>query len=132
LRDSYADVQATGAEVVVVTMGTPEETQEFVQRRGPAPFPLLCDTERASYPLYGLQLGTFGQLLGPAVLSQAMQAKERGFRMSRPMGEPRQMPGTFVIDRGGVIRLAHYNRDAADHPAQEAILEALRGLRQPL
>ena len=128
MRDSYADVQAAGAEAIVVTMGTPEEVAEFVKRRGAAPFPLLCDPERASYPLYGLQLGTFGQLLGPHVLHAAMQAKEQGFRMSRPMGETRQMPGTFVIDRGGIIRLAHYNRDAADHPAQAAILEALQEL----
>ena len=130
MRDSYADVQAAGAETVVVTMGAPEEVQEFVQRWGAAPFPLLCDPERASDPLYGLQLGTFGQLLGPSVLHQAMQARERGFRSSRPMGETRQMPGTFAIDRGGIIRLAHYNRDAADHPAQEAILEVLRRFKR--
>ena len=39
-----------------------------------------------------------------------------------------QMPGTFVVDTTGVIRLAHRNRTIADSPRNDVILEALAGL----
>lgn len=45
-----------------------------------------------------------------------------------------QMPGTFVIDVGGVVRarsgtvrMAHRNRHFADAPSIEQLLEALEG-----
>jgi hypothetical protein len=44
------------------------------------------------------------------------------------------MPGTFVIDTSGVfkarsgkIRMAHRNRDFADAPSIERLIEALAG-----
>jgi peroxiredoxin len=42
----------------------------------------------------------------------------------------RQMPGVFVIDRTGVIRYAHRNRDVSDNPPNDELLEALAALRQ--
>ncbi len=42
----------------------------------------------------------------------------------------RQMPGTFVIDRSGVIRFAHRNRDVADNPPNGDVLAALVELRR--
>lgn len=39
-----------------------------------------------------------------------------------------QLPGTFVIDRQGTVHFAHYNRDAADHPPNEKLLNALAAI----
>ena len=36
------------------------------------------------------------------------------------------MPGTFVIGRDGRIVLAHYSENAADNPAIESVLGAVR------
>jgi peroxiredoxin len=41
------------------------------------------------------------------------------------------MPGTFVIDRQGVIRYAHRNRDVSDNPSNQEILDALEPLASP-
>jgi hypothetical protein len=39
------------------------------------------------------------------------------------------MPGTFVIDTEGVVRMAHRNRHVADAPANERILGVLEAMR---
>jgi peroxiredoxin len=40
-----------------------------------------------------------------------------------------QMPGTFVIDTEGVVRMAHRNRHIADTPRNQQILQVLSNLR---
>jgi hypothetical protein len=40
------------------------------------------------------------------------------------------MPGTFVVDTEGFVRLAHYNASSEDNPSVERVLDAVRG--QPL
>jgi len=47
--------------------------------------------------------------------------RQRGLRG----GSLRQLPGTFVVDTGGVIRFAHRNTNAADNPSNAELLEAL-------
>ena len=39
------------------------------------------------------------------------------------------MPGTFVIDTEGVVRMAHRNRHIADTPTNHQILQVLSRLR---
>jgi hypothetical protein len=41
-----------------------------------------------------------------------------------------QMPGTFVIDTDGIVRMAHRNRHIADTPPNTRILEVLGSLRE--
>jgi peroxiredoxin len=36
-----------------------------------------------------------------------------------------QMPGTFLVDTSGVIRMAHRNRTVSDNPSNEKILRVL-------
>ena len=43
-----------------------------------------------------------------------------------------QMPGTFVVDVGGVVLLAHRNRTIADSPANHVLLEVLAKLKEPV
>ncbi len=39
-----------------------------------------------------------------------------------------RMPGVLVIDKGGVIRFAHFGHDMADIPKNAALLRLLDGL----
>ena len=45
------------------------------------------------------------------------------------IGNKRQMPGTFVIDKGGKIRLAYRSHDAADNAPVALLLKALEQMR---
>ncbi|MBI1884827.1 MAG: redoxin domain-containing protein [Chloroflexi bacterium] len=124
MRQDDEKFEETGAQVLLVTQGTPEQADQFCRDRH-SPFPCFADPEREAYHAFTLERGTFNQVLGPAVVLRGISAALRGFHTSRSVGDVMQMPGTFVIDRQGTVRFAHYNRDAADNPPNELLFEVL-------
>jgi peroxiredoxin len=106
-------------------MGDAEETHTFCGPRAPG---LLClsDPERSAYRAYGLGLVGFSEVFAPSVMIAGAQGMLEGHGQGTPMGEPRQMPGLFVIAPGGRILLAHYSRTVADHGNNNDIVTALR------
>jgi peroxiredoxin len=88
-------------------------------------FPLLADPAGHAYAAYGLRRGRFAQLFGLAVLGRALAATLRGHIAGPPAGDAFLLPGAFVIDPGGRIRLAHYARHIADHARADRLLAAL-------
>jgi peroxiredoxin len=105
-------------------MGTPSQTAELCRRRQVS-FPCLSDPKLAAYKAYGLKRGSAGQVMGPAVMAKAFAATLRGNWGVQVGQDVFQMPGTFVIDRTGIIRYCHRNRDASDHPSIDSILSAV-------
>jgi len=43
-------------------------------------------------------------------------------------GDPHQLGGDFVIDQGGIIRLAHPSREPTDRPAIGELLSLLESM----
>jgi len=125
LRRERERFEAAGLQVVLVGMGTAEESEAFRQRFG-VPFPLISDPGKKLYAAYGLQAGTLGDVLSPTTLLRSLSALGRGHLPGVPQGDVLQMPGAFVIDRDGTVLFAHYARDAADHPEPEALRAAGR------
>ncbi|MEX0990447.1 MAG: peroxiredoxin-like family protein [Actinomycetota bacterium] len=129
-------VREVGGQVVLVGHGSPGSAEAFSARKR-LPFPLLMDPWRDAYRAYGLGRGSMNQVLGPRVLPQSIRrglAKETR-QGGLQGGDLMQMPGTFVIDTGGVIRghdgvvrLAHRNEHVADAPSNDAIVDLLRSL----
>ena len=85
---------------------------------------------------YGLVQGKAMQVLSPRVALPWIKAELSAETRQRGLagGSFLQMPGTFVIDTSGVvqarsgkIRMAHRNRDFADAPSIERLIEALAG-----
>ena len=124
MRQAADKFVAAGAQVVVVTQGTPEQATKFCLERD-SPFPCFADPERQAYGAFSLTKGSFNQVLGPAVVLRGIGAALQGFHTTMPVGNVMQLPGTFVIDRNGTVRLAHYSRDVADQPPNEKLLDAL-------
>ena len=62
--------------------------------------------------------------MGPQVLLKATLSAMRG-NVGLPGGDIFQMPGTFVIDRDGIIRLAYRGGDISDLPPMNTIFAAL-------
>ena len=126
MRKDYQRLRDAGGELVVVTMGNVEQTDHF-RRSFDAPFTFLADSEQTAYRAYGLARGTLGQIAGPSVWLPALRALARG-GSGKPVGDVRQMPGSFVIDRQGIIRHAHYPAHQADRPQPDDIVRVLQGL----
>lgn len=123
MRDDYSKFQGKGAEIAVITQGKPRETAGLC-RSHEVQFQCLSDPERDAYRAYGLERGSFAQVMSPRILLKGTLSAIRG-NWGRQVGDVFQMPGTFVIDRNGVIRYCHRNRDAADNPSNDEVLAAI-------
>jgi peroxiredoxin len=134
LRNEHDRITSAGADVGLVGHGDPRAAGEFATTKR-LPFPLLLDRDRGTYRAYGLVSGKASQVLNPRVALPwikaefSVETRQRGLKG----GSFLQMPGTFVIDtggivrlRGGTIRMAHRNRNFADAPTIERLLEALQ------
>jgi peroxiredoxin len=110
-----------------VTQGDPQQAQSLCDRFH-APFPCLADPQRESYRAFGLKRGSWWEVVGPATFPRGLQAASKGHFIERPIGDVMQLPGTFIIDRQGIVRYASYARHSADHPQTSELVEALRGI----
>ena len=95
------------------------------------PFTYLFDADRSAYKAYGLERGTLMQVAGPRVavpfVKTQMHAATRQHGLDG--GDFKQLPGTFVVDTEGIVRMAHRNLHAADNPDNEKILGVLRRIQ---
>lgn len=124
MRRDYEEFRRRGAEIVVITQGDERQAESFRRERD-LPFPCLADPERRAFVAFGLGHGSLTQLLGPRVWGRAIQALRKGYGAGKPVGDTRQLPGVFIIDRSGIIRFAYRSRDAADNPPNDLLLDSL-------
>ncbi len=139
LRNEHDRIRDAGAEVGLVGHGDPEEAVRFAASKR-LPFPLLLDRDRGAYRAYGLVRGRAMQVLSPRVALPWIKAELASETRQRGLngGSFLQMPGTFVVDSGGVvrarsgtIRMAHRNRHFADAPSVDRLLDVLAGAGRP-
>lgn len=137
LRDNRERFREAGANVVLIGQGDIEDGLAFIGSRE-VPFPVLLDPDRVAYRAYGLVRGTIMQVLGPQVVLPFVRENLRAESRQRGLkgGDFMQMPGTFVVDTGGivraidgVVRFAHRNKHVADTPRNQVILDVLAKLR---
>ena len=126
LRQKKQYFDRAGAQVVLVGMGTPEESAAF-EMKFDIPFPLISDPKRRLYRTFGLKMLSALGLLSPSVAVKGILAITKGHTVGIPIGDVRQLPGVFIIDTDGRIVYSHFARDPSDHPDPDTILEALKG-----
>jgi len=124
LRRDYHGFVDLGASLVAVGPATPAETAAFVRDLA-LPFPVLADPTLAAYRAFGLAKGTPWQVLGPAVLLAHLRGLLRGARPGRVAGDVWQLPGAFIIDRGGILRVAKPAVHVGDHLSSTELLAAV-------
>ncbi len=115
LRDRYDAFRAEGIAVAAIGQGTPQDARRFGEQLS-VPFPILSDVDRSAFATYGLMDGTVEQVYSPTPGLRLAAAMLHGHLPHRTIGSVRQLPGTFVIDRNGIIRMAHPGLHAADVP----------------
>ena len=130
LRDELEAIDAAGATTIAVSQAEPQRTAEVAARRG-YPFPILCDPERVTYEAFGLVEGTPAQVLHDFPWrpnDRATADKLIGSRAgteSAVVDDPWQLPGEFVIAKGGQIALALRYQYCEDFPPQTVLLGAI-------
>jgi peroxiredoxin len=125
LRQEKDRFKQLGARVVLVGLGTPEETAAF-KTQFKVPFAMIADPEKKLFKAFHLKQASLGGLLSVGMAVKGLSAVARGHGIGIPKGDVRQLPGVFIIDTGGRIRFSHFARDPADHPKPEVLLAFLR------
>lgn len=130
-KNAAAAIDRAGLRVVIVAPASVEDTAFFAASLD-LPFPVYADPEQAAFRAYGLERGTIGQMINPRIVVRGVQATMRGNFLAPPKGgDPRQLPGTVIIDREGRLLRHHIARDASDHLSLDELLGIAGQLRVP-
>lgn len=70
----------------------------------------VSDPTKRLYTAFGLGRGSAGQLFGLPVWAQAMKAARHGVGLSKPVGDPFVLAGSFVVHGNQILA-----SDRADH-----------------
>jgi peroxiredoxin len=127
---SYVDL---GASVVVVGQGEPARAAAYAQRNK-LPCQILCDPERRIYEAYDLLEGTASQILFDAgddlikcdITALRKLVESRSGTDRAIVDSPWQLPGEFVVDKKGTIRLAYRYQYCEDWPNPLVLVAALK------
>ena len=109
------DIEKNGTRLALVHMGTASDFAQFAGSYGLADVAAISDPERRLYRGIGLRRGKLLQLLGWEVWLRGGQAFFSGHRVGTLAGDGTQMPGTFLLHQGHVVR-SYMNKTAADRP----------------
>ena len=130
MGEAYDDFRSAGADIVAIFQYRADPTYHFCRKRG-VPFDCLGDPERAGYHAVGLERGGAMEVVGPQLVKGFVRAARHGALPGIPKGDTAQRPGTFVVSPEGRVLYAHYNKDSADNPPMDEVLDAVRSYAAP-
>lgn len=122
LRAAHDDFESAGIVAIAVIQSQAETIQKL--RVKTFPFIIIPDPEAKLYELYGVGRADAAGLLHPRVLMRTAEATLRGQFHGLELGDERRLPGAFLVDRRGSLRLAHAGRHIADLPPVRTLLRA--------
>lgn len=104
LSQQRAAIEASGCGIVLVHMGDNARDAEFFEKYGLGDVPRSADPTCRLYRQFGLDLGSFTELLGPRVwLRGLIAAVLNGHGVGRLQGNGFQMPGAYIYECGRIL-----------------------------
>ena len=117
------EIEAAGARLVLVHMGTEQHADKFFAKYGLEDVARVGDPERGLYKAFGLPRGTLFDIFGPKVWWRGFQAGVLGRHgVGRLVGDGFQMPGIFLMFHGEIVR-GYRHQSAADRPDYLALVK---------
>jgi hypothetical protein len=110
--------------VVFFFQGTAEQGEVFFRKRWPGAT-AVTDPDRLFFRAFRLRRGRFHELIGPKVWASAVRAMLKGHIVGKPVGDPRFMPGVFVV-RGNRVLWEQTIDHIGRMPRLDGILAAAR------
>ena len=108
-------------QILAIGLGQPKHAERYCGKLASS-ITCLTNEEPDLNRAYGLTRGSLLQLAGPAGLANGIRAMRKGFTQGKSTGDEMMLPGTFVIDKSGIVRYAYYSANAGDHPKITAVL----------
>ena len=133
LMNEYNDYLKLGANVVVVGQGEPLRAAAYAEKNK-IPCPVLCDPTFKVYEAYDLLEGKTSQVLFDADDKFLQCDLETGKKLQQSrlntertlVDSPWQLPGEFVVDIKGVIRLAYRYQFCEDYPNPLVLIAGIK------
>lgn len=112
-----SEIENMGTTIVFVHMLEDEDAAHAeLAKFGLKDMVTISDPESILYKKFGLRKGTLTQLYGLKIWTRGIVAGwVKGLGIGKPMGDPNQMPGVFLLYRGEV-RKSYIHHSAADRP----------------
>lgn len=122
-REAMADlarqrkrIEEAGVHIVLVHMSSRDKFRKFAERYDVPDLDHVTNPNRDLYRAFGLKRGSLRQLFGWEVWKRGIQAGlGEGHGIGAVQGDSTQMPGTFLIWKGEVLR-SHRHFLASDRP----------------
>lgn len=107
--------------VLFVHQGTSEDAGPVFEEFWPEAR-AVSDPDLVLYRAFGIGRGKLGQLLSPGLVARAFRARRKGFSQGKTQGDPRLMPGAFLVMDNRVV-WAHDYGHAGDTPDFAALAQ---------
>lgn len=124
LKNAHADFEARNAQVMAFVQSPAERLLDSGDVDA-FPFPIIPDPDERIYKLFGVGSGGLGALLAPRTLQRGLQATLKGHKQGKMEGNTWQLPGDFIVDMQGILKLARVGRDMGDNLRPEILLSYL-------
>lgn len=121
-RQALADIARNRTELenaqimpVFIHMSTETEAQPIFEKYSVADLPRIADPDQKLFRAFDVPRGSWSQVLHPSSIAKGVAGIACGYGIGRVQGDPLQMPGLFLIERGKIIRSYPFKR-ASDRP----------------
>lgn len=130
VEEHRAELEAAGLQLVALALGEPKHAERYCGKLAPN-MECFADDKNDGYYAWGLRQGTAGEFLtqGLNVLKASAKAFAAGHMQGATTGDARMLPGTFIVDRVGVIQFAYYSEYAGDDPAIDVLVTEANRLK---
>ena len=115
LADKRGAIEAQGAPLAFVHLGTEEKAKWFFTPYGLADVPRFSDPQGNLYQAFGLLRAELRQYLNSESILRMLSAWTRGHFAFFPAGDLERMPGAFLLQQGQ-IRKAFRHKLVSDRP----------------
>ncbi|MEO8610865.1 MAG: peroxiredoxin-like family protein [Chloroflexota bacterium] len=118
LEKHLGELQAAGLQLVTLALGETKHAERYCGKLAPH-LECLADDKNDGYYAWGLQQASNGEMFkyGIDILKASAKAAASGHMQGAATGDIRMLPGTFIIDRDGIVQYAYYSVYAGDDPA---------------
>jgi len=115
LTKRYSWIHNSKVKVITVFESPAELFPKSLAGQPYPPFPFIADPERRLYQLYQTECLSPASILRPRVAYKFFEALFHGKKQGKITGHLGQKPAHFLIAEDGILDVAFYGRDAADH-----------------
>jgi hypothetical protein len=118
-------IEAAGGLVVAIAFDEPERVRAGLLSGADDPWPVLIDRERAAYGRWGLRRASRLHLARLDWVRGYARMLIGGEQLAQPGSDVLQLGGDFVLDRDGIVVLAHPQAGFDDRPPAGVLVRTL-------